>query len=78
MNKIYDNGEKLLGEVKTIKKLTQERLNNALWDDDKDFYKEVLEELKYYQDTDIIMINYDCGMGWTTCVWEEKDIVKED
>lgn len=74
MNKIYDNGYKLLGTVKNIKKDIK---NNIRTSDMEEQLYEILEELKECKDNDIVVIDYDNPMGYTIDFWEEKDLVKE-
>lgn len=62
MNKIYDNGYKLLGTVKNIKKDIE---NNIRTSDMEEELYEILEELKDYKDNEIIVIDYDNPMGFT-------------
>lgn len=75
MNNIYDNGYKLLGAVKNIKKDIE---NNIRTSDIEEQLYEILEELKEYKDNDIVVIDYDNPMGYTIEKWEENDIVKEN
>lgn len=74
MNKIYDNGYKLLGTVKDIRKDIE---NNIRTSDMEEQLYEILEELKECKDNDIVVIDYDNPMGYTIDFWEEKDLVKE-
>ena len=71
MNKIYDNGEILLGKVKDIIEYTkkQETIDEEM--------EEILQDLKELEDNTIVAINYDNGMGYTIDYWNEKDILKE-
>ena len=73
MNNIYDNGTCLLGTKKDIYNyiLNDERLET--WE-----YEDILEEIKNFNDTDILCINFDCGMGLSIEYWENTDIVKEE
>jgi len=75
MNNIYDNGTHMLGQVKRIKEYNdslykKERINEETW-------LELTKELIWFNDTDIISIDYDDGMGISIEKWEEKDLVKE-
>lgn len=75
MNNIYDNGTHMLGEVKRIKEY-----NDKLYKDkaiDEEQWLELVKELVWYKDTDIVSIDYDNGMGMTVEYWEQKDILKE-
>lgn len=62
MNKVYDNGYKLLGTVKNIKKDIK---NNIRTSDIEEQLYEILEELKDYEDNEIVIIDYDNPMGYT-------------
>lgn len=75
MNKVYDNGEKLLGKKNDIEKYCLKLIIQG----DEEIAKnaeDILEEIKEYDDSDILCINYDCGMGLYTEKWEETDEVK--
>ncbi len=74
MNKVYDNGYKLLGTVKNIRKYIE---NNISTSDMEEQLYEILEELKEYKDNDIVVIDYDIPMGYLIEKWEENDLVKE-
>jgi len=71
MNKIYDNGEILLGKVKDIIEYTKKQ---GTIDEEME---EILQDLKDFEDNTIVAINYDNGMGYTIDYWDEKDILKE-
>ena len=75
MENIYDNGTHMLGEVKRIKEY-----NDRLYKDkaiEEEQWLELVKELVWYKDTDIVSIDYDNGMGMTVEYWEQKDILKE-
>lgn len=75
MNKIYDNGTHMLGQVKAIKDY-----NDKLYKDkaiEEEQWLELVKELVWYNDTDIVSIDYDNGMGMSIECWEEKDFLKE-
>ncbi len=74
MNKVYDNGYKLLGKIKNIRKYIE---NNIRTSDMEEQLYEILEELKEYKDNDIVVIDYDIPMGYLIEKWEENDLVKE-
>lgn len=62
MNKIYDNGYCLLGKVEDI-------LNYVDIDSiDDDTTKDMIDELKLYDNNSIVCVNYDNSMG---CIIEE-------
>ena len=74
MNNIYDNGTHMLGEVKRIKEY-----NDRLYKDkaiEEEQWLELVKELVWYKDTDIVSIDYDNGMGMTVEYWEQKDILE--
>jgi hypothetical protein len=73
MNKLYDNGEILLGRKKDI---VNQIYNNMLVEENDEEYTEILEDIKDFEDNTILAINYDNGMGYSIDVWEEKDEVK--
>lgn len=61
MNKIYDNGYCLLGRVIDI-------LNYANYNGFDDTTKDMIDELKLYDENSIVCVNYDNAMG---CIIEE-------
>ena len=77
MNKIYDNGALMLGNIdkviEEVKKEMEEDLDMVFVDQ-----KELLEELEELRksDVEIVMINYDNGMGYTIDYWYKRDEVK--
>ena len=74
MNKIYDNGTMVLGNVKNMKVYLLENFNL----EDEDIYdKELFEFLDTLSNETIVTINYDCGMGYSIDYWNEDSIVKE-
>jgi hypothetical protein len=75
MNKLYDNGEILLGRKKDI---VNQIYNNMLVEENDEEYTEILEDIKDFEDNTILAINYDNGMGYSIDVWEEKDEVKQN
>ena len=74
-NKVYDNGEMLLGLVPDIKKYLVE--NMELDDEEQDIeIKGMLEDLEELGDNNIVAINYDFGMGYLIYNWDtEKDLM---
>ena len=76
-NKVYDNGEMLLGMVKDVIKYLFENMEY-----DEDDYSEVkgmIEDLEELGDNYIVMINYDFGMGYLLYKWHiESDVVMGD
>lgn len=76
MNKLYDNGEMLLGRKNDIEKYC---LKLIIQGDEMltETAKETLEEIEDYNDSDILCINYDTGMGLEIESWKEIDEVKK-
>lgn len=73
MNKIYDNGEYMIGQVSLIKEYNDKLLKeNTI---DYDTWEELDRELKDFDLNSIIMIDYAFGMGLYIKEWEEKDII---
>ena len=74
MENIYDNGGHMLGQVKRIKEY-----NDKLYKDkaiEEEQWVELAKELVWYNDTDIVSIDYDNGMGMLIESWEQKDILE--
>lgn len=78
MNKIYDNGALMLGNVQMVINEVEEELKNNI-----DMFcadmEDILKDLKELRDIDyemVVCINYDNGMGYTIDYWTSKDIVK--
>ena len=78
MNKIYDNGVLMLGNVQDlimeIERPKRESID--MLDADMD---ELIKDLKELRDIDyemVVCINYDNGMGYTIDYWTSKDIMK--
>ena len=76
MNKVYDNGEILLGKAKDILNFmdcNDERFDRDDYIDIENDLKELLED-----DEDVIVyINYDNGMGYFIDYWNKDDEIKE-
>ena len=61
MSNVYDNGYKVLGKVKYVIQYMQE--NIATSDMEEEIY-DIIKELKeYYNEEDIVLIDYDNGMS---------------
>ncbi len=74
MNNIYDNGTHMLGKVKMIKEY-----NDRLYKDktiEEEQWLELVKELVWFNDNDIVSIDYDNGMGMLIEKWEERDILE--
>lgn len=77
MNKIYDNGALMLGNVQDLimEIERQKRASIDMLDADVD---DMLKDLKELRDIDynmIVCINYDNGMGYTMDYWRENDSI---
>ena len=57
MNKIYDNGNCLLGQVSVIKKYIHNEFKDC------EDYEDLLKDLENYDNNSIVVINYD-HMGY--------------
>lgn len=78
MNKIYDNGALMLGNVQMVINKIEEELKNDIDMLGADM-EDILKELKELRDIDyemVVCINYDNGMGYTLDYWSSTDIVK--
>ena len=78
MNRIiFDNGYKILGQVNYIIEYLKENIENA-YEKDTEEYNEAYENIKDLQDNynknDIIVYNYDCGMGaYVEDIFKQED-----
>jgi hypothetical protein len=77
MNNIYDNGYKMLGQNIKLKEYFNKMLESGLDDLEEEYCRETLKELDDYADDDILMLDYDYGMGAYICAWTSENIVKE-
>lgn len=72
MNKIYDNGQYLLGKVKDILKYTN--LDSV----DDETTKDLIYELnECYENDEIVCVGYDNPMGYKIISFKDKDIIWE-
>lgn len=72
MNNLYDNGTCLLG---TKKNIVDYIINtDTIEQEDKD---NILQEIEDFDDTDILCINYDWGMGLSIDGWSQEDKILE-
>ena len=79
MNRIYDNGALMLGNVQDvimeIERQIKEDIDLCMVD-----AEELLKDLKELRNIDydmVVCINYDMGMGYAIDYWTSKDIIKE-
>ncbi len=78
MNKVYDNGALMLGNVKDLIMEIEREIKQDIDMFDIDM-EELLKDLKELIDIDyemVVCINYDNGMDYTMDYWTSKDIVK--
>ena len=78
MNKIYDNGALMLGNVKDVIIEIEREIKQDIDMFDIDM-EELLKDLKELRDIDyemVVCINYDNGMGYSIDYWSSNDIVK--
>lgn len=80
MNKIYDNGSLMLGNVEMVINEIEKELKNGIDMFDIDM-EELLKDLKELRNKDydndmVVCINYDRGMGYSIDYWNSNDIVK--
>ena len=71
MNKIYDNGTMVLGNVYNLKDYI---CRNC---EDYEEIKEIIKDLEDLDEDTIVAINYDNGMGYSMDYWNKDSIVKE-
>lgn len=80
MNKIYDNGALMLGNIEMVIKEVKREIETELdmcFTDTEELLKD-LEEISVEVGKDtVVCINYENGMGYTIDYWTDKDIIKE-
>lgn len=69
MNKIYQNGDKMLGLRKDLREYNEELYKNKVID--KDTYMEFEDSLINYKDNDMLMVDLEFGMGIYVEEWDE-------
>ena len=76
MNRIYDNGAIMLGNVKMVREEIEKEIKENV-----DMFcvdmEEILKDLEELPNETIVAINYDNGMGYSIDYWHEDDIIKE-
>ena len=78
MNKVFDNGELLLGTKFNIETYCKEKMSHFLQICDNyvaETFQEILEEISDFEDTDILAVNYESGMGMSIDCWGRNDVV---
>lgn len=79
MNRIYDNGALMLGNVQDVIMEIEKEIKEDL-DMCAANQEELLKDLKELRNIDydmVVCINYDMGMGYDIDYWTSNDIVKE-
>lgn len=71
MEKVYDNGEMVLGTIKNVKNYMCKNC------DDYEEIKDIIEDLENYDEDTIVAINYDLGMGYSIDYWFKDHLVEE-
>jgi hypothetical protein len=71
MDYIYDNGDKMLGQVRKIKEYNDKLFREE--NIDEEAWVELAKELVFYNDSDIVSIDYSNGMGISIESWGERD-----
>ena len=80
MNKIYDNGALMLGNVQDLTMEIEREIK-----EDIDMFcadmEEIIKDLKELRDIDckmVVCINYDNGMGYSIDYWSSNDIINKE
>lgn len=69
MNKIYDNGALMIGNIKEIIKYIENDETLETWE-----FEDLLNDLKELNDkVEIVMINYENPMGYSIDYWNKDD-----
>lgn len=74
MEKIYDNGCKMLGQVKKIKEYNDNLYRKGAIE--KEQWLEFAEELVLYDENNIVVIDYDNSMGITIDEFDYRDVLE--
>lgn len=80
MNKIYDNGALMLGNVQDLIMEIEREIKEDIDMLGADM-ENILKELKELRDIDyemVVCINYDNGMGYSIDYWSSKDIINKE
>lgn len=71
---VYDNGRSLMGTTHSILNYINRQLElEPLDEDTTEFYVEVRDELESYDNSNILIINYDNPMGYDIEVFRKED-----
>ena len=66
MERVYDNGETILGSVYNVKDYVCRNAEET-WE-----IEEILYELEHLDADTIVAINYDGGMGYSIAYWDPR------
>ena len=80
MNKIYDNGSLMLGNVQDLIMEIEREIKEDIDMLSADM-EDILKELKELRDIDyemVVCINYDNGMGYSIDYWSSNDIINKE
>lgn len=72
---IYDNGTKVMGKVKWVKKYIKKHAMETV---DMTELDDLLQGLNDLKDDTIVVVNYDNPMGYDIDYWTYEDKVKEN
>lgn len=72
MDKVYDNGTMVLGNVKNLKDYICRNCG------DLEEVKEIIQDLEDLDEDTIVALNYDCGMGYSMDYWKKDDKVSKN
>lgn len=73
MNKIYDNGSSIIGQVCNLKEYNDKLYING--DIDAEHWKDLAVELVLLNNDDIVCINYEDNMSMAIEIWSENDAI---
>ena len=80
MNKIYDNGALMLGNVQDLIMEIEREIKEDIDMLGADM-EDILKELKELRDIDcemVVCINYDNGMSYSIDYWSSNDIINKE
>ena len=74
MDKIYDNGALMIGNIEEIIKYIENDETLETWE-----FEDLLNDLKELDNkAEIVMVNYENPMGYSIDFWSTEDVIKED